>query len=48
MSLELEQYLIEMGVIPASPLAELSATSNSRDYYSDLPKYDEDTKEYLF
>jgi hypothetical protein len=48
MTRELEQQLIDMGVIPASPLAELSATSNTRDSYNQLPSYDEETQEYLF
>ena len=44
----LEQHLIEMGIIPPTPLAEISKTAVTRDSYVDLPSYDEETEEYLF
>ena len=48
MSLELEQHLIEMGVIPASPLEEIGIVAVTRDCYNQLPSYDEETQEYMF
>jgi len=44
----LEQHLIEMGVIPASPLEEIGIVAVTRECYNQLPSYDEETQEYLF
>ena len=48
MTRELEQQLIDMGVIPASPLEEIGVVAVSRESYTNLPSYDEETQEYLF
>ena len=58
MSLELERQLIEMGVIPASPLEEIGIVAVKRESYNQLPQpegrrltgssYDEETQEYMF
>lgn len=45
--LELEQHLIEVGVIPASPTEEIGIVAVTREYYNRLPTYDEETKEYM-
>jgi hypothetical protein len=46
--LGLEQHLIEVGVIPASPTEEIGIVAVTREYYNRLPTYDEETQEYMF
>ena len=48
MTRELEQQLIDMGVIPASPREEIGIVAVTRESYANLPSYDEETQEYLF
>ena len=48
MSLELEQYLLEIGVIPATPLMEIGKVVDTKQEYTKLPAYDEETQEYMF
>jgi len=50
-NLELEQHLIDMGVIPPTPLEEIGQVANTREerlaYFAALPTTDEHG-EYLF
>ena len=48
MTRELEQHLIDMGVIPASPLEEIGIVAVTRESYANLPSYNEETQEYMF
>ena len=48
MTRELEQHLIDMGVIPASPLEEIGIVAVTRESYNQLPSYNEETQEYMF
>ena len=48
MTRELEQHLIDMGVIPASPLEEIGVVAATRESYNQLPSYNEETQEYMF
>ena len=48
MTRELELQLIDMGVIPASPLEEIGIVAVTRECYNQLPAYDEETQEYMF